>query len=203
MRVDLLPLIPRRSTTLLDVGCGEGVTAAEIGRRLGLRRVVGVECAPEVLDDARERLDELIEGRIETVLPDLPRDEFDVILCSDVLEHVSDPWSILRGLRPCLSAGGCIVASLPNIGHGRVVGKILLDRFRYEDCGILDKTHLRFFTRSTVLDMFVSCGYEVEQCEGRSTSGRIGRAIRTLPVDFAKRLVTQQWLVRAAPVRAP
>lgn len=93
-------------------------------------------------------------------------ERFDAIFFIDVLEHVLDPWSLLRHAKGDLAPGGRVVAAIPSIQYAPVVRQLLRGRWDYADTGTLDRTHLRFFTRDTMIEMFMGAGYVVERCEG-------------------------------------
>lgn len=197
VRTELLPLIPRGAGTLLDVGCAAGATGAAAKAERGVAEVVGIEIEADVAEMARERIDRVYVGTAEEVLPTIADDKFDAVLCADVLEHMIDPWAFLTLLRPSLAPGGIVVASIPNVGHARVVAKILRNQFLYESEGILDRTHLRFFTQETIENMFVSTGYVVRSIEGRSTSRpAMQRVLARLPRGLARSFYGQ-YLVTA------
>jgi 2-polyprenyl-3-methyl-5-hydroxy-6-metoxy-1,4-benzoquinol methylase len=100
---------------------------------------------------------------------DCPDQYFDCIICADVLEHTRDPWIVLKRLMRILQDEGVIIVSLPNLRHLSCILKIITDRFEYEREGILDKTHLRFFTLHTMRKLFDETGYEIRQiAENRS-----------------------------------
>lgn len=161
VRTDVVRHVPPATRRLLDIGCGAGLTAQYAKDALGVEEAVGIEYVPAIAQQAAERLDRVFCGDVETMELDFPAGYFDCILCADVLEHLRDPWALLQRLRPLLSPKGVLVASIPNLRHARVLAKIILDRFEYEPSGILDRTHLRFFTRHTIEQMFTSAGYAV------------------------------------------
>lgn len=80
----------------------------------------------------------------------------------DIIEHLIDPWSALKKLRVLLKSDGCIIASIPNIMNVVTMHHILSGKFTYEDSGILDRTHMRFFTKYEIGKMFNACGYDIE-----------------------------------------
>ena len=160
-RPDLMRLIPKGTRSLLDVGCGEGGASFDAKQLFDLEFTAGIELFEDAAEKAREVLDEVLTINIEQTPLPYSDNKFDCILCADVLEHMIDPWASLRSLRRVLSPNGILIASIPNIANLHVVKKIIRDRFEYEENGILDKTHLRFFTLHTIKKMFADCGYEI------------------------------------------
>lgn len=114
--------------------------------------VVGIEVDPEMADLAAEFSERVIVGNLDQLDFDaeLGSDRFDVIIAADVLEHLADPLSALRRLRSFLAPDGYFVISLPNVAHGSVRLALLQGHFNYQDVGLLDTTHLRFFTRESI-----------------------------------------------------
>jgi 2-polyprenyl-3-methyl-5-hydroxy-6-metoxy-1,4-benzoquinol methylase len=125
--------------------------------------VTGIELVPEMGEIARASLDEVRIGNVEDMEFEWEPGCFDCFLLGDVLEHIYNPWRLLRRLRPFLAADGIVVASIPNVRHWPVIaGLVLHDDWPYTDCGVLDITHLRFFTRRTAMRMFSETGYAIE-----------------------------------------
>jgi SAM-dependent methyltransferase len=149
---------------VLDVACGSGVHGAEL-KRIHQHRVTGVDISEESIRKASTRLGAAYVGDI-TRPQDYPfasAPGFDVILFSDILEHVYDPAAVLRSHLELLKPGGRVVISLPNIAIWNVRLELLFGRFRYQDTGTLDRTHIRFFDRSSFRELLTSCGLEVER----------------------------------------
>ena len=143
---------------VLDVGAGEGAFAEELHRR-GCK-VVALEVDPARAEAARSRGLEVAVKNLENAdLADLGT--FDVIVCADVLEHLTDPAGALQKLKGILAPGGRILASIPNVAHYGVRLRLLAGRFEYTETGILDRTHLRFFTRKTARRLFEEAGFRV------------------------------------------
>jgi 2-polyprenyl-3-methyl-5-hydroxy-6-metoxy-1,4-benzoquinol methylase len=140
-------------------------------------------------------LDRVVCGDVEAVALDFPEGYFDCVVCADVLEHLRDPWAVLRRLRPLVAEGGCVVASIPNLQHLKPVLKILLDRFEYEEAGLLDSTHLRFFTLSTIRGLFRETGYRVERVE--CVRSRKMSLVTALSLGALRKFTTFQYLVVA------
>lgn len=162
-REDLALLLPAGARAVLDVGCSRGATAAVFRDRAAVR-IVGIEPDREAAAGAARLYDRVLPVPLEEVAEEFPG-EFDAILFGDVLEHLTDPSAALVRVRPWLSARGVLVASVPNLGHWSIVADLLEGRFDYVPYSILSGTHLRFFTRRTLCDLFEACGYAVERIE--------------------------------------
>ena len=209
-RPELVALVPPEATSVLDVGCGAGRMGEALKRRQRCR-VVGVEQCGEAAQEARERLDEVLVGDIEDPQLNLGALAFDCIVCGDVLEHLRDPQQVLQRLTGLLSAEGTLIASLPNVRNCQVLRDLAAGFWTYEPAGILDATHLRFFTLGEVLRLFAASGLEVQQVRpvfdeqvgswraaGQPTSLQLGPAGLALPsVEDAEELFVIQYLLTA------
>ena len=149
--------------SVLDVGCASGYLAKTLGA-FG-NTVTGVEYDPAAAAEAKPHLHRVVVADLDQV--DLAEavggDSFDVIVFGDVLEHLRDPLPSLRSARRMLNPGGFIVISIPNIAHGDVRMSLLLGRFPYGNLGLLDNTHLRFFTRQSVQELLADAGFVAAQ----------------------------------------
>jgi SAM-dependent methyltransferase len=148
--------------TLLDVGCGRG-QLADAARQLAYR-VSAIECHPAALAVARDRVDKLLPMDLtdqNTVAGAFEGQSFDVILFADVLEHIPDPLNILQFYLRFLKTGGRIVVSLPNVASWDRRLALLFGYFDYADSGIMDRTHLRFFTFHTAQTLLEEAGLAV------------------------------------------
>ena len=159
-RADLVAKLPAGATAVLDVGCSRGATAESL-RRAGVSRIVGIEPNEADAGEASRRYDRVLALPLENVREEF-RGEFDAVFFGDVLEHLIDPSDALERVRPWLSARGVVVASLPHVGHWSVISDLLEGRFDYIPYSILSGTHLRFFTRRTIVDLFEASGYRIE-----------------------------------------
>lgn len=159
-RNEMLKFIPDQGVNkVLDVGCGQGGFASLIKERIGAE-VWGIEPVRGQAEKASEALDKVLLGGFEDVYADLLGNEFDCIIFNDVLEHIIDPWSVLEKTRTLLSSNGVIVCSIPNVRYFPHLWELLIRRdWRYRDSGILDRTHLRFFTHKSIRRMFSEYGY--------------------------------------------
>jgi SAM-dependent methyltransferase len=152
----------RTGLDVLDVGCGFATTSQRI-QALG-NRVTGVERSPEAVPVARQRLARVVEKDLEDidgVASELGGATFDVIIFADVLEHLAWPRPVLERYLAFLRPGGRVVISLPNVGLWSVRLAHLFGRWAYQDTGVLDRTHLRFFTWGTARRMIREAGLRV------------------------------------------
>ncbi len=149
-RAELLTLIPANAREILDIGCSAGDVGAALKTRQGQVRVTGIEIDPKMAEAAKTKLDQVIVGDIESLAVPFRDKQFDVIVFADVLEHLREPKKLLLRAKQWLSDDGLMIVSIPNIGHLSILAQLIFfDEWRYEKCGILDETHLRFYTRKT------------------------------------------------------
>jgi len=161
----ILASVPLRSR-VLEIGCSSGSQTRLLKNTLGCS-VTGIEIDAAAAEDAREFCERLIIGDIENlnlieVLGDQP---FDVIILSDVLEHLKHPGDTLMKIRPLLGQSGILLASIPNIAHAAICWELAHGRFDYRDYGLLDDTHIRFFTKKSIAHLFEASGYFVAAWE--------------------------------------
>lgn len=172
-RLEVVPFLPPRVDTALDVGCGRGGFGVTLRSVYGAgARLVGVEAVAEQATRARRRdgFDDVVHGYFPDAMAG--HDErFDLVTFNDVLEHLVDPAGVLARTADFLTDGGCVLATIPNVGYAPVVLGLLRNRWEYTDEGVLDRTHLRFFTRSSSVALFESAGYDVVRCEGVNSIG--------------------------------
>jgi 2-polyprenyl-3-methyl-5-hydroxy-6-metoxy-1,4-benzoquinol methylase len=196
-RPEVVKLVPA-GERLLDVGCGRGGFGYAVrAAGLSIRELWGIEPSPEAAAEAHHHFDRVITG----TYPDgLSADSglFDIVVFNDVLEHMVDPWSVLEHTyTSVLAEDGVVIASLPNIRYWPVLWDLMVrGRWTYTDTGTLDRTHLRFFTRSAMLELFEKTGFDVESVTAGYAIGNGGlrdRRYRLLPAE----LRTLQYLVVA------
>jgi methionine biosynthesis protein MetW len=203
-RYDRQTYEPRESTGLigsfiptgarvLDIGCGTG-SVSRLIRDHRHATVVGIEPNAERAALCRARGIEVHAGYLT---PELlaTLGMFEAIVFADVLEHVANPAALLHLVRPALKANGIVVASMPNVAHWTVRARLLLGRFNYSESGIMDATHLRWFTTKTVRELFVRSGFHVTTLEG--SAGLWMKEYQWLPSPLRRRLIPR--LARAWP----
>ena len=159
-RWDAYCALPPDLKSILDVGCGAGIGFQSLRRR-GVR-VVGVDNDRNAIAAASQRLDEALLIDVERQpWPDRFLGTFDVVVFCDCLEHLADPWRTLASVRSLLSPTGMVIASIPNLRQWRLIVKLALGRWDYATAaGTVQRGHLRFFTRATIIDMFLESGYQ-------------------------------------------
>jgi O-antigen biosynthesis protein len=151
--------------SVIEFGCATGYFSRMLSER-GCN-VVGVEINSDAAKQAQKYCEEAIVADLDFTPLDkiLSQRTFDVAVFGDVLEHLRDPWRILENLRNHLNPGGFVVASIPNIAHGSVRLSLLQGKFNYQQYGILDNTHIRFFTKASIAEMFENSGYFLDTIE--------------------------------------
>lgn len=165
-RTEILPHLPSNPKRLLELGCSAGGTFAAIKAMYPDIWGAGVELHTESSVAAKVHFDIVWNGTVEDTPWDkeIPPASLDVILCLDILEHLVDPWSVVRRLSPLLAPGGVLIISIPNIRNLKFIRKLLFKGdFRYRDAGLLDRTHLRFFTRETGIEMACCGGLKLQK----------------------------------------
>ena len=196
-RVELMDLIDRNGLKVLDFGCGSGETGKSLLATGKASWVTGIELMPERGKIASSVLNDVHVGNIEEMDFGWTDDEFDCFVFGDVLEHLANPWKLLRRLRPLLAENGMVVASIPNIRYLPVVSSLLLcDDWQYMPSGVLDFTHLRFFTRKTAVHLFTDTGYSVELIQP-AFNGRRYSIPNRLTFGKLAGFLAVQWLIRA------
>ncbi|RUL76131.1 class I SAM-dependent methyltransferase [Dyella choica] len=160
---DVLNLMPLDRRRVVEIGCSSGVLAREYKKRNPHAHYVGVDIVPEYTQMAAAHCDEVLSFDIESKDKDFLRDRFhaDCWVFADVLEHLRDPWQLLAKLREIMPADGCLLACVPNVQHWSIQARLSCGDFRYEPAGLLDRTHLRWFTRVTLLEMFQQTGFGI------------------------------------------
>lgn len=198
-RPDIAALVPPRTRSLLDVGCGTGRLGASL-KATGIPRVVGVDLNPEAAEQARAVLDEVVVADVER--DGLPFDDasFDCIVYGDVLEHLTDPWTTLAGQRRLLGAGGAVIVSIPNIAYWRNVLDVLRGRWEYTESGMLDATHLRFFTWRSIEQLLDQAGYRIERVKTPIGRGSRSWLLNRVTRGRLEHLLVWRYVVLARPV---
>jgi 2-polyprenyl-3-methyl-5-hydroxy-6-metoxy-1,4-benzoquinol methylase len=193
--VDALPDAPQAA--ILEIGCSEGQTGALALARGKCARYIGIELHEPSARIAATRLTEVHIGNIEEMPLEFTAASFDAVIISEVLEHLIDPWAVVARMAPLLRPGGLIFASSPNISHHRVIRSLLRGRWDLADQGVMDRTHLRWFTPATYQAMFQSAGFTIEEVRPIRPFGWKPRAFNRLTGNRWAHLFMTQISVRA------
>lgn len=151
IRYDIIDMIPKRPNRVLEIGCGSGATLVELKKLSKAEFTVGVDIVKKSIPG----IDSYITGDIESIVIPFEEKYFDVIICADVLEHLVDPWLLIHDILKFMKNDGLLIVSIPNVREIGVLWKIAIKGdFAYSSQGILDKSHLRFFCKKNIYNLF-------------------------------------------------
>ena len=160
---DLLRMIPHSCKRIVEIGCSSGALAREFKNQNKHAHWIGIEIDPSYAALADRFCDKTIVVDIETCTETF-YDSFtdrDCWVFGDTLEHLKDPWSVLGKIRNVIPPDGSVVVCVPNAQHWSLIVRMAIGDFRYQDSGLLDRTHLRWFTRKTLIEMFNQQGFKI------------------------------------------
>jgi len=167
IRTDLFDLLPKQQSfeSVLGVGAGGGNSLLYLKQQGIAKRVTGIELFElPGTQQTNKDIDRFLIADIQHLAADTFSQEFDVIICGDVLEHLVDPWAVRDKLLHWLKPGGYFLASIPNVREYKTVLKILLrGTFTYEQGGVMDKTHLRFFGKKNIVELLSTNGLQIQK----------------------------------------
>jgi len=212
---ELLNLIPINAKKIIEIGCSSGALAREYKKINSNCEYIGVEIMTDYGDLAQRYCDRVIIGDVESFPATFFSDNSDVDcwIFADVLEHLKDPWEILRKISSVLGGDGSVVACIPNIQHWSIQSLISTGDFRYQDIGILDRTHIRWFTRKTIIEMFEQTGFSIKDMWYRIITSDPRRdeflekiaSMASLaganPEEAVKDAIPNQYIVLATPIK--
>ncbi len=214
VNLDILNLIPNTAAFILEIGCGAGALAKATRERNPSAHYIGVEIVEEVANQAVAHMNHTLVGDITTkkTLENLDKIRceklFDTLIIGDVLEHLYDPWSVLTELRYRMAKNGLCIICIPNVAHWSVLLQQLRGRWDYTDAGLLDKTHIRFFTLETAAELFNKAGWQLLDAKARvfwpEQTNEILKAFLPLVNQYGieeeklrRELSAFQWVIRA------
>ena len=208
----LLRRVPA-GASVLELGPATGYFSRCLNEQLGCS-VDAIELSADMAEQARPWCHQLIVGDVEQL--DLPQvlagQRYEVILCADVLEHLRDPWALARRLPDCLAPGGRLLLSVPNVGYLGLAVELLRGNFRYRDEGLLDRSHLRFFTLDSLRELLEGAGWHLWAAEAvplSLTDSEFRLRLETLAPVLRDELLARpdalcyQWVVEARRSPAP
>jgi 2-polyprenyl-3-methyl-5-hydroxy-6-metoxy-1,4-benzoquinol methylase len=195
-RDEIAPLLPAKADKVLEIGCSGGHTLGWLRRKYPDAKMVGVDgyepMRPHIeANGAAAHIQDLEQG-----LPPLDG-PFDLILALDVLEHLRWPEQTLADLVSKLSPTGTVIVSLPNVSHYTVISGLLRGRFDYTPRGIMDRTHLRFFTKETMEELLHNAGLRVRDFVVNGLQGPRARVFNTATAGVFRRYLTKQYIMAA------
>jgi SAM-dependent methyltransferase len=209
---DLLPLIPPNARGIVEVGCNNGALARAYKAINPNGKYTGIEVVAANAEGSRRYCDEVLLQDIEAVDESFyaKYSDYNVWIFGDVLEHLRYPWEVLARIRRSMPADGCVIVCLPNAQHWSVQAKLAVGDFRYTEGGLLDRTHMRWFTRATMLEMFAGAGFKLEvgfpRIFGELKNEHVIAAIRSMAIgvgadpDLAVQdSLPMQYVVKAVP----
>ena len=196
-REELLQLILPSEKNILDVGCAAGKFGEILKEALPTRTVYGVEMDEKAASEARTRLDGVIVGDFRAMQLPYAEGSFDCVVFADVLEHFVDPAAALAQARKLLRDSGVVVCSIPNIRHYSAILRLLRKGWEYEDSGLFDRTHMRFFSLLSIQQMFAVGGWQIETILPKVGASKKMRFLNTILLGKLDEFVAFQYLIRA------
>ncbi|HQT91543.1 MAG TPA: class I SAM-dependent methyltransferase, partial [Candidatus Kryptobacter bacterium] len=161
------------------------------------RRVVGIEKDERAAREAEKVLDEVISGDVENPNLPFPGETFDCIIFADILEHLKDPLLTLIFFKKYLRKDGYVICSIPNIRHYTVFIRLLTKGWKYDDYGLFDRTHLRFFSLQTMKELIQDAGLSVELIRAKVEASKKARLLNRLLFNKTEEFVAMQYLIKA------
>jgi 2-polyprenyl-3-methyl-5-hydroxy-6-metoxy-1,4-benzoquinol methylase len=202
IRHDLIQIIEGNNNKILDIGCGDGQTGWTLKESGKAKEVIGVELLKGPAKRAESRLDKVIHGDVEEITLSFQSEYFDYIILADVVEHLIDPWRVIKMLSTFLSKEGFLIVSVPNIGHWRILKDLIFfDKWEYQKEGILDKAHLRFFTKKSMVEMMREAGFEIESIKARRSLGTKAKLFDLVTLGIFRKFFESAYIIKGRKIR--
>jgi hypothetical protein len=209
---DLLGIIPKDLKRIIEVGSSSGALARAYRNINPTCEYIGIEIDQSYAEISKRFCTEAICGNIENLEDEVFIKLFpsDCWIFGDALEHLYDPWAVLSRIRKYISKTSQIVACIPNAQHWSLQASLNCGQFRYQDQGLMDRTHIRWFTRTTIIELFESTGYKIIEGFPRifeePARDKILPSIRAMalaigadPQQAVNDATPMQWVVKAIP----
>ena len=182
IRPEMLEFLPSEYSKVLEVGCNVGNFRQFLNKPC---EYWGIEPFEEAAKIAKIKMDKVLVGFYDKVADKIPDNYFDLIIANDVIEHMEKPWDFLQSIKTKMTANASIILSIPNVRYYHNLKELLYRKdWKYKNKGILDITHLRFFTEKSIVRLLNECGFEIEKMEGIN------------PVKIRKRTLPIYWLIK-------
>lgn len=192
-----MPLVDENAKVILDVGCGMGRLGAKLKQDVPGRQVFGIEQNKLAARNAKKVLDGVLTGDVQSSRLPFKPSMFDCMIFADVLEHVVDPGAVLQRLKRFLKKDGSIICSIPNMRHYTVLLKLITQGWQYEEYGLFDHTHLRFFSLATMKKMLVDEGFRTEYIEPRIVASMKMKFLNRMLLGKLEEFLAFQYLIKA------
>ena len=213
-RMDLMDLIPESCDRILEIGCGTGATGSVIKGKKPKAYYVGIEIDDQAARIAGTRLDQVLSVDLDKIQPEqfnFEKEFFDLIIAADVLEHLYDPWRLMHLLRGYLKKNGKVLLSFPNTQNINLIANLVKGHWTYEKYGLLDATHIRFFTWAEIEKLLQGTGYRIQRMVSQLQAALDGQSypleitisnlvLKNINKEEAQKLFTFQYLVLAEKV---
>lgn len=200
---DLLARVPLEARAVLDVGCGAGGLGRALRERGSTARLFGIEPDAALAAHAERHYDEVYRIDVEAAGAPLAEGSLDVLVYGDVLEHLRDPWGVLKRDAALIAPGGMLLVCVPNIEHWSFAARLLAGQWRYEPMGLFDRTHLRWFTRQSMQQAIEQAGLRPVEVAprifDRDRATAFARA--AAPMLQAMGVPPDDWLRRSLPLQ--
>lgn len=199
-RLDLLPLIDKTYSKVIEFGCGQGQTLKYLKEHRIANQTYGIENHPPSFKIAQNHVDNIWQADAQT-FPIPKKLKFDLILLPDILEHLIDPWTFLTKLHKNTKPNTEIIVSIPNVQHYTIIINLLKGQWPYANSGIMDRTHLRYFTKLSATQMFLDTNYQIITVKyngGTLTSWK--SLLNSLSQNRIKPWFVSQWLFKLKPI---
>lgn len=192
-----LSMIPDNAIRILDVGCSDGSWVSRLGKRH--LEVIGLEKDERLYKEACKNLRQVFLTDIEKFIIPYPDGYFDCIMYGDILEHLIDPYTLLKNNKRYLNKDGCIIASIPNVRYYKIILRLVLGGvWDYMDKGgLLDKTHLRFFTLTNIKELFINAGFKIVKIKRNVIAARGYKFLNLLCFNRLKEFFVYQYYIKA------
>jgi 2-polyprenyl-3-methyl-5-hydroxy-6-metoxy-1,4-benzoquinol methylase len=183
-RPEMAQFLPNEYSKVLEIGCHVGNFVQFVRKPC---EYWGVEPFEEAAKVAKTKMDKVLVGLYDDIANEIPDNYFDAVIANDVIEHLEQPWNFLQSVKKKMAANASIVLSIPNVRYYGNLRELLIHKeWKYVDCGILDITHLRFFTEKSIVRLMNDNGFEIEMMKGINPA-RVGR--RRLPEYWLARII--------------